>query len=182
MEEVSRALERTLAGEANAPAELFAHLHRELRELAQHHLRAERAGHTLQATALVNEAWLKLAGQRVVPEGGREHFLSVASGAMRRILVDHARQRGRLKRGGGHDRVTLAGEPCAPEDPGLDFTALDAALEDLARVSERQAKLVELRFFGGLEEPDIAKVLGCSLTTVQREWRVARAWLGARLA
>ena len=181
-EEISLALEKTLGGAPEGPQQLFGLLYEELRVLAQRHLRGERVDHTLQATALVNEAWLKLADQRAVPEGGRDHFLSVASGAMRRILIDHARARGRDKRGGGRERVVLSEEPADPSaDEGIDLTELDRALEQLAEVSERQAKLVELRFFGGLGESDIAGILGCSVTTVQREWRIARAWLGARL-
>ena len=185
MSDLSRALERTLAGEPAAPAELFVLLQEELRAIAEVHLRRERADHTLQATALVNEAWLKLADQRTVPEGGREHFLSVASRAMRRILVDHARRRGREKRGGGLERVTLSAAGLGPGVSGgqaLDFLELDEALETLAGVSERQASLVELRFFGGLSEEEQARVLDVSVTTVQREWRVAKAWLAARLS
>ena len=179
---LSRALEKTLSGATEGPGELFGLLYEELRLLAQKHLRGERMDHTLQATALVNEAWMKLAAQSAVPAGGREHFLSVASGAMRRILIDHARRRGRRKRGGDRERVEEAQEAeISIEEEEIDLEVLDQALEQLAEIAPRQAQLVELRFFGGLKEPDIAAVLGCSVTTVQREWRIARAWLAARI-
>ena len=163
-------------------ARRFAEVYDELRQIAKKYYFENPADYTLQPTALVNEAWLKLADQHVVPAGGREHFLSVASRAMRRILVDHARKRAREKRGGSRERVTLQGVPAAEAGEaayGLD--ELDEALEALAAVSERQARIVELRFFGGLGEEDSARVLGLSVTTLQREWRIARAWLGSRL-
>lgn len=163
--------------------ELFDALYGELRALAAVHLRRERPDHTLQPTALVHEAWIKLAAGETDGAGGRRRFLALASQAMRRILVDHARGRGRDKRGAGRGRAALDPDALpADVDAGLDLVALDAALDELARVSERQARVVELRFFGGLPEAEVAEVLGVSDRTVQREWRVARAWLLARLA
>lgn len=162
--------------------ELFDLLYGELRRMAAAHLRRERASHTLQATALVHEAWVKLVDQESIAHGGREHFLSVASQAMRRILVDHARGRGRARRGGERGREPLVEEAlAAPADESVDLVALDEALCALEQRAPRQARLIELRFFGGLTAEQTAEVLGCSLSTAEREWRVARAWLLTRL-
>lgn len=162
---------------------LFDALYGELRALAAAHLRRERADHTLQPTALVHEAWLKLSVEEGVTGGGRSRFLALASQAMRRILVDHARGKGRDKRGAGAARVDLDPDRMAVVDPEeLDLVALDEALDALAEVSERQARVVELRFFGGLPEEEVAAVLGVSGRSVQRDWKIARAWLLARMA
>jgi len=162
--------------------ELFGVLYDELRSLAERHLQRERLDHTLQPTALVHEAWIKLSVQESVPDGGRAHFLSIASQAMRRILVDHARRKGRVKRGDGRGRVDFDVEMAADgETEHLDLIALDEALDALAAMSTRQARIVELRFFGGLAVPEVARVLETSDSTVEREWRIARAWLLARV-
>lgn len=162
--------------------ELFDMLYGELHALAAAHLRRERSDHTLQPTALVHEAWLKLTVQDDVPAEGRSRFLAVASQAMRRILVDHARGKGRDKRGDGRARVELDPSRLAvSESEDVDLMALDDALIALEGVSERQARIVELRFFGGLPEAEIATILGVSERSVQRDWRIARAWLLSRM-
>lgn len=163
-------------------SELFDALYGELRSLAAAHLRRERSDHTLQPTALVHEAWLKLSVQDELPADGRSRFLAVASQAMRRILVDHARGKGRTKRGDGRARVDLDPSILAVgESENLDLMALDEALVALDDASTRQARIVELRFFGGLPEAEIAAILGISERSVQRDWRIARAWLLARM-
>ncbi|MEM6671796.1 MAG: ECF-type sigma factor [Planctomycetota bacterium] len=186
--DVTLALRAAADGDADGRTRLFEAVYEALRNLASKHLARERADHTLQATALVHEAWIKLVDQAELPAGGREHFLAVASHAMRRILVDHARGRNRAKRGGGAERVGLdaleldASLDGAPSDDALDVLALDTALLELAERSERQVKVVELRFFGGLPVAEVATALDVSESTVEREWRIARAWLLARLA
>ncbi len=154
----------------------------ELRRLANSFLAAETAGHTLQPTALVHEAWLRLVDQERVEWRGRAHFLAIAAQAMRRILVDHARAKARDKRGGGMQAVELdPGLYASTEPERVDLLALDDALTKLRGLSERQARLVELRFFGGLPMDEVAEVLGLSLRTAEREWRFARAWLANEL-
>lgn len=152
-------------------------LYQELRQLCAQFLAGERRGHTLQATALVHEVYLRLAGGTALPWNGRAHFLAVAARAARRVLTDYARTRGRQKRGGGSARVSLA--VANPIVPGLDIDllALDEALERLERLNERHARVVELRFFGGLTESEAAEVLGRTERTVRSDWDKARAWL-----
>ncbi|MCI0586631.1 MAG: sigma-70 family RNA polymerase sigma factor [Planctomycetes bacterium] len=174
-----RALERGEAGSAEA---LFLLVYDELRRLAGAYLDRERSGHTLQATALVHEAWLRLVDVDPVEWKGRAHFLGVAARAMRQILVEHARGRQRLKRGGGWRRVELETGIASGAEGGPDLVALDAALGKLAALSERQARIVEMRFFGGLPVESVAFLLGTSKRTVEREWRFARAWLAEALA
>jgi RNA polymerase sigma factor (TIGR02999 family) len=148
----------------------------ELRALAKGYLRSERADHTLQPTALVNEAFVKLIGQERTDWETRSQFIAIAAQAMRRILVDHARRRLADKRPDPKLRADLelaAGVPDRPEE----LVALDDALEDLARLDPRQARVVELKFFGGLELDEVARALDISTATVTREWRLARAWL-----
>lgn len=157
-----------------------------LRRLAGDFLRRERADHTLQPTALVNEAWMKLVRQDEFEWQDRAHFLSVAAQAMRRILVDHARTKNRVKRGGGWKKVDIeAGVdgvmPQQPDEPELDLVALDEALVRLRGSNERAARVVELRFFGGLENQAVAHVLDVSERTVERDWRYARAFLSDAL-
>lgn len=156
---------------------------RELRSLAAAYLRRERSGHTLQATALAHEAWLRLSTRPDVPWSDRESFLPVAARAIRRILVDHARKKRAAKRGGAGERVELetivaGGEP---QDP-LDVLALEEALGKLEVQAPRQARVVELRFFGGLDVDETARVLGVSPRTVALDWAVARLFLRAELA
>jgi RNA polymerase sigma factor (TIGR02999 family) len=159
-----------------APAVAFTEVERELHGIAARLLRRERAGHTLQPTALLHEAWLRLASVRH-PWQDRTHFVSAAARAMRRILVEHGRARAAAKRGGGVGRVTLAtgilGDGAAPDD----VLVVDEALQRLAALDPRLAQIVELRVFGGLDHPEIAGHLGCSLRTVERDWRTARAFL-----
>jgi RNA polymerase sigma factor (TIGR02999 family) len=156
----------------------------ELRALAARQLSRERAGHTLQTTALVHEAYLRLAGQHVGDWKNRAYFFGAVATIMRRVLVDHARRRLRDKRGGGVAILPLDGtlEPVAPEsDTGVDVEALDLALDRLAAIDARQARIVELRYFSGMTIEEIAEVLGISTGTVKRDWTVARAWLFAEL-
>lgn len=155
----------------------MADLYRELRALAAAHMRSERAGHTLQPTALANEVYLKLADQSPAHWKDRGHFLAIAAGAIRRILVDHARARNAAKRAVPGERVTIDADLDAASGAGIDVTALDEALARLAALSERQARVVEMRFFAGLSVEETAGVLGVSEGTVKGDWRVARAWL-----
>lgn len=179
---VTELLRAWAAGEAGASEELVPLVYTELRRQARQVLRREGEGHTLQATALVHEAWLRLDGQHDARWQSRTQFLAVAAQTMRRVLVDHARARRALKRGGGGTLVTL-GEadraPATPED--VDVLALDDALARLATMDPRKARLVELRYFAGLSMPEAAAALGISLATVGREWAVARMWLRREL-
>lgn len=148
----------------------------ELRRLAARYLRAERADHTLQPTALVNEAYLCLAGQHGVEWKNRAHFVAIAANTMRHVLVDHARERAALKRGGGRRRVTLHSS-IRVEDRDVDVLALDEALTRLAAFDPAGCRLVELRYFGGLTVEETAEVMGTSPATVKRQWTVVKAWL-----
>lgn len=170
------------AGEAGASEELVPLVYAELRRQARRVLRREGEGHTLQATALVHEAWLRLDGQHDARWQSRTHFLAVAAQTMRRVLVDHARARRALKRGGGGTQVTLGQADHATATPeNVDVLALDDALARLATMDPRKARLVELRYFAGLSMPEAAAALGISLATVGREWAVARMWLRREL-
>jgi RNA polymerase sigma factor (TIGR02999 family) len=151
-------------------------LHHELHRIARACMRGERAGHSLQATALVNEAYLKLIDAQHVDWQNRAHFLAVSARLMRRILVDFARKRQYQKRGGGAQKITLDEALVVPE-PGRDLVALDDALDALAKMDERKARVVEMRFFGGLSVDETAAVLKVSPDTVMRDWRIAKAWL-----
>ncbi|MEM8758069.1 MAG: ECF-type sigma factor [Planctomycetota bacterium] len=183
--EATTALRRLTMGEAHAADDLTPVLYDELRRLAGSMLAAERAGHTLQATALVHEAYVKLIDQRTVTADNRSAFMGLAATVMRRVLVDHARAKNRLKRGGGARRVVLdEGAIGAPEhtaSDGLDVEQLDAALTKLGELDERKARLVELRFFCGIDEKDAAELVGVSRATASREWRMARSWLAREL-
>jgi RNA polymerase sigma-70 factor (ECF subfamily) len=149
----------------------------ELRRTAARYLRRERSGHTLQPTALVHEAYVRLIDQRDVQWQNRAHFLGFAAQVMRHILVDHARAHSAGKRGGGAARVTLSEALVVPEERDVDLVALDDALTALAALNAQQARAVELRYFGGLSIEEAAEVLGVSTATVRRDWTVARAWL-----
>ena len=149
----------------------------ELRRLARGYMGRERKEHTLQTTALVNEAFLRLTDARQIRWQDRGHFLGISARLMRRVLVDHARARGYLKRGGGAERVTLHEGLVISPDPALDLVALDRALEALARVDARKSQIVELRFFGGLSVEETADVLHVSPDTVKRDWRLAKLLL-----
>lgn len=162
---------------------LVAGLYDELRVLAHAHLRRERVGHTLVTTALVNEAYLRLAGQAALDGVDRTRFFAVAAATMRRILVDHARRRSSLKRGAGGDVVPLdEADALLSEEEADEVLALDEALERLAAVNPRGGAVVHHRFFGGLTLQETADVLGVSKKTVQREWIVAQAWLRKEIA
>lgn len=174
--EVTRWLQEWSAGDPSAADRLLPVVYRELHRLADGYLSRERAGHTLQATALVNEAWLRLSGQDASWQS-RAHFLGVAAQAMRRILVDHARRRAAAKRGGGSVRVTLSDDVAAVAPGGPDLVSLDEALERLAALDPRQARVVEMRFFAGLEVAETAAALGVSEATVKRDWTAAKAFL-----
>jgi len=182
--EVTQFLAALSAGKTGAADQVVAMVYEELRALADGALRGERADHTLQPTALVHEAWMKLSDQQHVAWQSRAHFLGIASLAMRRVLVDHARMRARDKRGGGARRETLVtglAEESGPLGRDLDVLALDEGLERLKEHSARAAKVVELRFFAGLTEEEAAAVLGVTRPTVTRDWRAARAWLAGWL-
>jgi RNA polymerase sigma-70 factor (ECF subfamily) len=171
------------AGDAEAAASLFAIVYDELRRLAASALRHERPGHTLQPTALVHEAYLRLADEPDDRWRDRAHFFAVAALAMRRILVDHARSRNARKRtrDGMEPPQAAAPLPTEPER-GVDFVLLDQALARLATLDQRQAKIVELRFFAGLSVEETAEVIGASTRTVKRDWQSARAWLRREMA
>lgn len=168
-------------GDGTAADRLIPVVYDELRRLAGAHLRAERPGHTLQATALAHEVYVKLIDQTRVSWTGRAHFMAVAAELIRRILVDHARTRLAQKRGGGRQRITLAAAGALEAAPGFDVLDLNNALLELGRLSRRQARVVELKFFGGLENGEIAEAMEISETLVKNEWRFARAWLATRL-
>ena len=151
-------------------------VYEELRRLAHHYMRGERAGHTLQTTALVNEVYLRLAGIDALRWRDRAHFFAMAATLMRRVLVDYARQRGREKRGAGV-AVTSLDENAVAAQPAVDIVALDEALERLAAVDPQQSRVVELRFFAGLSVEETAEALGISPATVKRDWATAKLWL-----
>src|ERR1043166_1283221 len=152
-------------------------VHEELRRLAHHYMKGERPGHTLQTTALVNEAYLKLIDQKRVKFKNRSQFFALAATLMRHILVDNARDRQSLKRGGGALKVSLEKDLIVSGDCNEDLVALDDALVRLASIDMRKSKVVELRFFGGLSVEETAEALDVSAVTVMREWRMAKAWL-----
>jgi len=157
-------------------------IYRELKRLARQYLARERIGHTLQTTDLVHEAYLRLVDQRRVRWQNRSHFFAVAAQLMRRILVDHARRHKRVKRGGGATMVSLDEAAVASRQLDVDLLALDEALNRLAEIDQRKARIVELRFFGGLEVEETAVYLKISEITVMREWKMAKAWLHRELS
>jgi len=170
-------------GRNGALQDLLPLVYAELRRIAAQRLRRERPDHTLQPTALVHEAYLRLIDQRRVHWQNRAHFYGVAAQVMRRILVDQARARNAEKRGAGWDRVTLIGDKTPNgESRDIDVLALDRALERLAALDAQQERIVELRYFGGLTLDETAEVIGISTATVKREWAIARAWLRAELS
>jgi RNA polymerase sigma factor (TIGR02999 family) len=168
-------------GERAALERLIPRIHDELHRLASSFFRGERAGHTLQPTALVNEVYLLLARQKRASWSNRRQVMAVCSRMMRRILVDHARAAQASKRGGGQQRVTLTGELLWDSGPDPDLLALDEALRQLADLDPQQAQVVELRFLGGLSVEETAAILGVSHPTVKRDWAMARAWLFRKL-
>jgi len=152
-------------------------VYEELRRVARYYLKQEKQSHTLSSTALVHEAYLRLVNQKEVTWQNRAHFFGVAAQMMRRILVDHARRRGYAKRGGGAMTLALEEAVATPQRREIDLVALDDALDSLAKLDDRQSRMVELRFFGGLSIEETSEVLGVSVPTVKREWASARAWL-----
>lgn len=164
-------------GDQQALDKLMPLVYRELRRLAQHYLRGERSDHTLEPTALVHEAYLRLVDQRGVTWQNRAHFFGVAAQLIRRILVDYARRHRAAKRGGCVPKITLEQAVIGSEERAEDVVALDEALSRLATLDPRQGRIVELRYFSGLTLEQTAEVLGISPATVKREWSVARAWL-----
>lgn len=177
---------RVLArGDAHAADELTPLVYNQLRELAGSLLVSERPDHTLQPTALVHEAYVRLIDQRSIDPVDRGAFLGLAAMVMRRVLVDHARAKNRVKRAGRHRRVELNESQIAAPDSeagnGFDIEAMDRALTKLAGLDARKARLIELRFFGGLDEAEAAELLGISRATASREWRMARSWLACEL-
>jgi len=170
------------AGDARALNLLIPLLQRELHQIARHHMAAQRAGHTLQTTALFHEAYLRLVDAKRAEWHDRSHFLAACSQIMRRILVDHARARRAAKRGGGGADVPLEEAWVVAPEPDTDLVALDEALDALAQHDPRKAKVVELRFFGGLSVEETAAALEISEESVLRDWRLARAWLARELS
>jgi RNA polymerase sigma-70 factor, ECF subfamily len=179
---VTQLLAQWRDGDERAFAQLSALMYEELRQLAQRHLRRERSNHTIQKTALVNEAFVRLVGQQSVDWQSRAHFIGLASKLMRRVLVDYARERNTRKRGGRRERVTLTEAGLLALDRPPDLLALDGALTRLAELDGQKAEIVELRFFGGWSIEETAASLGVSPATVNRQWRRARAWLFRELS
>ena len=177
-------LTRASRGDPRAVSDLMPLVYDELRRLAASYIRRERPGQTLQATALVHEAYVRLIGERAQSFQNRTHFLAIAALSMRQILVQRARARKAAKRGGDPQRITLDEQLFADRggpQTAIDLIALDAALERLAALDERQARIVELRYFGGLSVEEAAEVLGISPATIKRDWTLARAWLKREL-
>ncbi len=178
---VTRLFSRWRAGDEDASVELLPRVYDELRRLANSYLRRERPGHTLQPTELVNEAFLRLIDNDLEALD-RAHFFALAARAMRRVLVDHARRLQANKRFAPEDRVTLLTRILSAKDESVDLLDIHHALERYIEIAPRPAELVELRYFGGLTNPEAAEVLGVSLGTIERDWRLARVWLRRELA
>jgi RNA polymerase sigma factor (TIGR02999 family) len=173
---VSELLHHWTRGNEQALGDLLPLIYQELRRVAHYHLKAERAGHTLQSTALVHEAYLRLVGNEPLALQNRTHFIAIASRLIRQVLVDYARERHAAKRDGGC-RIEIEHLDALPVGGDAELLDLSEALEDLYRVDERQARIVEMKFFGGLSSPEISEVLGISRATVDRDWATARVWL-----
>ena len=179
---VTQLLETIEPGDRHAEEQLFADVYAELRTLAARYLHRERKSHTLQPTALVHEAYLKLVGQTHVVWQGRAHFLAFAAKAMRQILVDHARRHLAAKRGGSRHCIALDDDLVVESDRTLDLLMLEDALTKLTKLDPRQAQMIELRFFGGLSIAEVAKVMAISKRSVEREWTMVRVWLRRELS
>jgi RNA polymerase sigma factor (TIGR02999 family) len=179
--QVTELLQHWKQGDEQALHTLLPLLYKELRRLAHYHLQSERPDHTLQSTALVHEAYLRLLGGQPAEFQNRAHFVAAASRLMRQILVDYARERRAAKRDGGC-RIAFEYLDALPVNGDAELMALDDALNELGRVDERQAKIVEMKFFGGLSAPEISQVLGLSRATVDRDWATARVWLHRQMS
>jgi RNA polymerase sigma factor (TIGR02999 family) len=179
--QVTQLLQHWMQGDEKALHDLVPVVYQELRRLARSHLQSERPNHTLQSTALVNEAFVRLLGAEPLALQNRVHFIAVASRLMRQILVDYARSRRADKRDGGH-RIDFDMFADLPINDDAELVALDDALADLSRMDERQAQIVEMKFFGGLSAPEISQVLGISRATIDRDWSTARVWLHQQMS
>lgn len=181
MDDVTRILQAARAGDRRAVDRLVPVVYDELKGVARRRLAAEAAGHTLDTTALVHETYLKLVDQSRVDWQDRAHFFAVAARSMRRVLVDHARRRGAVKRGGDRRRVPLEAATLSLEDDAELLVALDEALDELSRLNERLCRVVECRFFAGMSEEETARALGVSVRTIRRDWVKAKGFLYTRL-
>ncbi len=181
-QEITVLLEQMRAGDENAPEKLLPLVYQDLRKLARVYLSKERADHTLQATALVHEAYMRLVGWENGSWQNRAHFFSVAANVMRKVLVDHARRKNAQKRGGSGQKLSLDEAFSFASERAVDLVALDDALADLEKNDARQAKIVELRFFGGLTIEETAEALRVSPATVKNDWAFAKAWLQVELS
>jgi RNA polymerase sigma-70 factor, ECF subfamily len=179
---VTKLLINWAKGDRTALDDMLPLVYEELRSLAAHYLRNERQGHTLQTTSLVHEAYLRLVDQRDVNWKNRAQFMGIAAEMMRRILVNHARDRARAKRGGKAQRVSLSLAADSSQQPDVDLIALDDALTQLSQLDQRKSRIVELKFFGGMTTEEIVEVLQISSATIEREWGLARAWLYRAIA
>lgn len=180
--DVAQLLEEIASGKHEAAETLMPLVYDRLRYLAQKLLGHESPGHTLQPTALVNEAFIRMVGQKQVDWQGKTHFFAIGAKMMRRILVDHARRKLSKKRGGGMHRIELADDLCVSNRNNEDILAIEQALEKLSKLDPRQAQIVELRFYGGLTVEEVAEVLGVSKRTVESDWTMLRAWLRRELS
>lgn len=180
--QVTQILHDWSGGDREAPERLMPLVYDEMRRIARSFISRERQGHTLQPTALVNEAYLRLVEQNSVTWQSRAHFYSVAASMMRRVLVDHARTHATEKRGGGAVHLSIEDVQVSVEERAANFVALDEALERLSKFNERGRKIVEMRFYAGMSEEEIAEVLGVSTRTVLRDWKAARVWLFRELS
>ncbi len=175
--EVTQLLIQWSNGDKAALDKLMPLIYEELRQLARHYMNRERVGHTLQTTALVNEAYLRLINRKQVHWQNRAHFFAIAAHLMRSILVDHARSHAYAKRGGGARKISLDEALAVSQQRAADVVALDDALKRLAEIDRQQSRIVELKFFGGLTIEETAEVLALSPATIKREWSTAKAWL-----
>jgi RNA polymerase sigma factor (TIGR02999 family) len=176
-EDLTGLLNRMHGGDPQASEQAASLVYDELHRLASREMRRERPGHTLQTTALIHEAYLKLVGGQSLQIQNRAHFFAIASQQMRRILVDHARATGAQRRGAGAIHIDAEGIPISEVDRGAALLSLDDALRDLERLDPRAAQVVELRYFGGYTDKEVAEAVGVSLATIRRDWEFARSWL-----
>jgi RNA polymerase sigma factor (TIGR02999 family) len=179
---ITQLLAQWREGNQSALDELFPLVYDELHRLARRYMSRERKGHTLQTTALINEAYVRLVDQKNVHWANRSHFFAISAQIMRRILIDHARRHAYAKRGGGAQQVSLEEAAAVTPNPSRELVRLDEALKSLAQMDPRRSQVVELRYFGGLNNEEIAGVLNVSENTVTRDWNMARAWLYQQLS